>query len=192
MQSLSHYRIGTVLLWTATVESSPDLRPLWKQLSSTISATIGSGWMKDRGVIGYARAVEVERGVGGWHPHAHSLIVFRKELSDAEVDAFSHQLVDRYLAKADRSGAHASPRGQDVRRAENVSVAVDYMTKGGVRLYGNDTASRLWAAVTAGDGDALVRVHELEQGGHRRRRWTTTGVCQPVVDFDEWLASGRG
>ncbi|WP_154096519.1 hypothetical protein [Microbacterium testaceum] len=191
MHSLTHYRTGTVLMWTATVESSPDLRPLWKQLSSTISATIGSGWMKDHDVIGYARAVEPELGAGGWHPHAHSLIVFRNELTDAEVDAFSRALVDRYLAKADRTGTHASARGQDVRRAENVSVAVDYMTKGGVRLYGNDTASRLWAAVAAGDGDALVKVHELEQGGHRRRRWTTTGVCAPVMDFDEMLAAGK-
>lgn len=190
MHALTHNRRGTVLMWTSTVESSPDLRPTWKQLSSTISATIGSEWLKTRGVIGYARAVEVELGVGEWHPHAHSLIVFRNELTDAEVDAFSRQLVDRYVAKADRTGAHASARGQDVRRAENVSVAVDYMTKGGVRLYGHDTASRLWAAVAAGDGDALVRVHELEQGGHRRRRWTTTGVCQPVVDFDQLLAAG--
>lgn len=190
MHSLTHNRTGTVLMWTATLASSPDLRGTWRALSSVISATVGGGWMKARGVVGYARVVEPELGVGGWHPHAHSLIVFRNELSDAEVETFSRALTARYLTKADRTSVQASPAGQDVRRAENVTTAVDYMTKTGVRLYGNDTASRLWAAVAAGDHDALVRVHELEQGAHRRRRWTTTGVCAPVLDFDEMLARG--
>ncbi|MDN3443730.1 hypothetical protein [Microbacterium sp. APC 3901] len=96
----------------------------------------------------------------------------------------------RYLAEADRLGIAASADGQDVSLVRSLPRVVRYITKMGVRANGTDSLSRLWAAVEQGDAEALAMVHELEGAAYRRRAWTTTGVCRPLLDFDDLLRAG--
>lgn len=192
MSALGSQRHGTVLLWTATIASTPGraLRPQWGDLSRVLSATLKGGWLKRRGVTGSARAIEPKRGDAAWHVHAHSLIVFPESKSREDSRAFALSLRERFLQQAERLGIDAGPQGQDVRVVTDLSRAVDYITKERVSANGTNSASRLWASVHAGDADALPLIHELEAGAFRRRAWEVTGVCQPLLDFDALIAAG--
>ncbi|MGX1701706.1 hypothetical protein [Microbacterium sp. NPDC055357] len=185
-------RFGTVLLWTATVPSmlGAALGPLRADLVRVIQATTGGGWLARRGVMGTARVIECKYSASGWHPHAHTMLVFRNELTPSEVVAFDVELRNRYLSKADRLDVAASAEGQDVRRYGAHSDAVDYITKERVSPHGTDSASVLWDLVRQGVADALTLVHELESGTYRRRSWAVTGVCAPPVELDSLIARG--
>lgn len=124
------------------------------------------------------------------HVHAHTLLVFRSEIDAERFRQFALTVRSRYLAEADRLGIAASAAGQDVSLVRSLPRVVRYITKMGVRANGTDSLSRLWAAVEQGDAEALSMVHELEGAAFRRRAWTTTGVCRPLLDFDDLLAAG--
>lgn len=192
MRALGSQHHGTVLLWTATIASTPGraLRPQWGDLSRVLAETLKGGWLKRRGVAGSARAIEPKRGDAAWHVHAHSLIVFPESKSREDSLAFALSLRERFLQQAERLGIDAGPRGQHVRVVTELSRAVDYITKERVSANATNSASRLWASVHAGDADALSLIHELEAGAFRRRAWEATGVCQPPIDFDDLLRSG--
>lgn len=192
MSALGSQHHGTVLLWTATIASTPGraLRPQWGDLSRVLAATLKGGWLKRRGVAGSARAIEPKRGTEGWHVHAHSLIVFPESKSRDDLRTFALSLRDRFLQQADRLGIDAGPQGQHVRVVTDLSIAVDYITKDRVSANGTNSASRLWASVHAGDAEALELIHEFEAGAFRRRAWEVTGICQPLLDFDDLLRTG--
>lgn len=186
---------GTMLSWSATIASSTEasVRQQWSDLMRVLQATTEGGWLTvpSRGVVGTARTIEPEHGPDGWHVHAHYLLVFRNELTPAEVERFQADLLDRFLTKAHRLGIHATADGQDIARTRSVTAWTRYLTKGRIRRGNTDVLSRLWSAVDDGDADALDLVHDLEAGAFRRRMWTTTGACKPPIDFDDWIASGR-
>ncbi len=166
------------------------VRQQWGDLLAVIQATTRGGWLARQGVIGTVRAVEPEHAAEGWHVHAHHLAVFRNELSAEDFRRFALTLGSRYLTEADRLGIPASPDGQDIARVRSAQAWMRYLSKGRTHADSHDTASQLWAAVLAGDADALDLAHGPEAGAYRRRSWTTTGVCRPVPDFDALVAAG--
>ncbi len=182
--------------WSATIASSPDvpIRQQWGDLLALLQAATRGGWLSRRGVVGTVRAVEPEHGPDGWHVHAHYLLVFRNELTPAEVEHFRAALLDRYFSEADRLGIHATADGQDIARTRSATAWTRYLTKGRIRRGATDVLSRLWTAVDDGDTDALHLVHDLEAGAFRRRMWTPTGVCKlseyAGLDFDDLIARG--
>jgi len=192
MARLSPVRFGTVLVWTATVASTPSaaLGPLRADLVRVIQATTAGGWLKRRGVIGTARVIEPKLSLSGWHPHAHTMLVFRTKLASEEIEKFVADLIDRSLDKAVALGITTSYKGQDA-RSFIPSEAVDYLTKEAVRPGGQDAGSVLWHRISRGDSDALDLVHELEAGMFRARAIVTTGVLAPPLDFDDLIARGR-
>lgn len=180
------------MLWTATIATTPEkgARQAWSDLLSVIQATTRGGWLQRQGVAGSARAIEPEISDGGVHVHAHTLLIFRSEIDAEAFRRFALTARTRYLSEADRLGIAASAAGQDITLVDSLPRVVRYITKMGVRANGTDALSRLWAAVGQGDGDALAVVHDLEGAAYRRRAWTTTGVCRPLLDFDDLLRSG--
>lgn len=189
--SLRHQN-GTMVSWTPTVATRPSagLRQQWEDLLAVIQATTRGGWLARQGVSGTARAVEIEHSSAGWHVHAHMMLVFRSQLSAEDFERFALTLDSRYLSEADRLGVSAHAEGQDIQRTRSARAWTKYLSKGHVRANGEDGPARLWADVVAGDADALAAVHELEAGSFRRRMFTTTGVCRPLLDFDDLLRSG--
>lgn len=189
--SLRHQN-GTMVSWTPTVATMPStgLRQQWNDLLAVIQATTRGGWLARQGVKGTARAVEIEHSSAGWHVHAHVLLTFRNEISGEDFDRFALTLDSRYLGEADRLGIPAAHEAQDISRTRSVRAWTQYISKGHVRANGDDAPARLWADVMAGDADALAAVHELEAGSFRRRMFTTTGVCRPLLDLDDLLRSG--
>lgn len=194
LDSLTTAQHGTVLLWTPTIAGEPGegLRSHWSALVEVMQATTAGGWLKRRGVSGTARAIEVEHTAAGWHPHGHILICFPKRLTRDEAREFALILRDRWIVKAAELDRHASPQGQHVALIGDSDLhrAARYITKSRIRANAADTPSSLWSSVRDGDADALSLVHELEAGSFRRRTWTTTGTCRPVLDLDDLLASG--
>lgn len=189
--SLRHQK-GTAVLWTATIATRPGTgaRQAWSDLLCVLQATTRGGWLKRQGVAGSARAIEPEISEGGVHIHAHTLLIFRSEIDAETFRRFALTARTRYLSEADRLGIAASAAGQDITLVDSLPRVIRYITKMGVRANGTDAPSRLWADVVAGDADALAAIHELEGAAYRRRAWTTTGVCRPLLDFDDLLRAG--
>lgn len=189
--SLRHQN-GTAALWTATIATTPEkgARQAWSDLLKVIQATTRGGWLQRQGVAGSARAIEPEISDGGVHVHAHTLLILKSEIDADAFRRFALTVRSRYLSEADRLGIAASAAGQDIALVDSLPRVVRYITKSGVRANGTDALSRLWTAVEQGDADALAAVHDLEGAAYRRRAWTTTGVCRPLLDFDDLLRSG--
>lgn len=172
------------LLWTATVGSTPGraLSELWSELDSIQRYMVSGSWLSRR-VDGYVRSVEVEHTPGGWHPHAHTLLVFRNELTRPEAVKLALAIRQRYLRAADLRGIAASARGQHVEVVplSELRSTVGYITKSHMMTEpsqkpGTLTPSMLLRASIAGDADAYVLWTELERASHGRRTWQRGGM----------------
>lgn len=187
LDALDSTRVRYALLWTYTIASSPDraLGPMLRDLTKLMTAVNSSGWLSSK-VDGYARVIEIERPVGGWHPHGHVLLCFQNRMTRTEARAFALTLRDRYLAAATRLGISASTMGQHVRLVpvEQIDVAVRYVTKQHVmtkpKSDGSATLSSLTMdAYTRGDADALDLLREVEGATYGKQLWRTAGICKP-------------
>lgn len=186
MAALSACQPAYALLWTATIGSTPErpLAELWSDLDRLRAYMVSGSWLNRR-VDGYARAIEVERP-WGWHPHAHTLLVFRNELSRADAVKLAHEIQTRYLQAADLRGIAASAKGQRIQVVplSQLSSVVNYITKQTMstkpsQTPGTVTPSMLLRDAYAGDADALDLLHELERASYRRRTWQTGGILRP-------------
>ena len=171
------------MMWTATVASTPDraLAALWDDLDGLIQHMASGAWLSRR-VDGYVRSIEVERTPNGWHPHAHTLLVFRNELTRPEATKLAQDIQRRYLRAADLRRIPASAKGQHVVVVPltDLSTIVGYITKqhmttGPSRTPGTLTPSMLLRSSFAGDADALELLNELELAYYRRRTWQRGG-----------------
>jgi hypothetical protein len=143
-------------------------------------------WWRDR-VIASARAVEVTRGVHGWHPHVHLLLVLRDEPLDRE-DAIGacgrwigwerDMLAERWMRAAARGpcghdwtptwidGVHVSA-ASNVSRATSWVIAARYVAKAGLEVSGQGKAQsttsvwRIAERAAAGSRADLERWREL-------------------------------
>ncbi len=193
MRALAVAQPRYALLWTATVGSSPGraLRETWDDLDALMRAMVRNAWLSSR-VDGYARAVEVEHTPGGWHPHVHTLLVFRNELTRPEAVKLAHDIQRRYLHAAALRGIPASAKGQHVRVVPlaRLSSTVDYITKSHMltrpsRKPGTRTPAILLRASFAGDADAHDLLNELERASYGRRTWQPGGDLRPLSGADE-------
>lgn len=175
------------LLWTYTIASTPDraLGPMLRDLVKLHTAVNASGWLSKR-VDGYARVIEIERPVSGWHPHGHALLCFQNRMTGPEARAFALTLRDRYLEAAARLGIPASAMGQHVRVVplDQLNTAARYITKQHVQTKPKQDGTATLASLTMdayarGDADALDLLREVEGATYRLQTWRTAGVCKP-------------
>lgn len=176
-------------MWTATVASSPDsgLSPTWDSLDKLIRAHSARSWLTKR-ADGYARAIEVELTPGGWHPHAHTLLVFKDLLTRAEAVSLASDIVNRWLTIAHDQGVDASWAGQDVRAvpAEEIDDRARYVTKSHLLTRpsakpGTVTPAMLLRRAATGDEEAVRLWQELEDAAYGRRTWQTGGILRPSM-----------
>lgn len=184
MQAVQRSQPRYALLWTATVGSTPGraLDESWDDLERLQRYVVSGSWLSRR-VGGYARTIEVEHAPGGWHPHSHTLLVFRNELTRPEAVKLAQAIQRRYLRAADLRGIPASAQGQRVQVVplSQLSTAVDYITKTHMmtrpaRSQGTLTPAMLLRASMAGDADAYALLTELEHASYRRRTWQVGGM----------------
>jgi hypothetical protein len=145
-------------------------------------------WWRDR-VVASARAVEVTRGMHGWHPHVHLLLVLRGEPLDREhalgasgrwVGWERDMLAERWMRAVSRgpAGHNWTPSWLDgihVSAPSNVSretcweIAARYVTKAGLEVSGQGKAAsptsvwRIAERAAAGSDQDRARWRELSQ-----------------------------
>jgi hypothetical protein len=152
---------GQIVMATFTLQhtASDALAGLLDDLQEGIrKMRSGWGWKKfqeQHGMAGSVRGLEVTHGDHGFHPHQHVLFFVG---AGVDVDVFTQQLRDRWMASAARVGRYASPRwGLDV-TAASADVAA-YVAKWG--------KEPKWTAA-----------HELAKAGSKRGRSGSSSMLQ--------------
>lgn len=111
------------------------LEPLLAVMSKCMrSVTSGRPWkaLRDRlGYIGSIRALEITYGKNGWHPHAHSLMLFEAQLSVEDVALIRAHIFGAHQRALHRRGfGDLHPvHGVDVRVVGDASPLSSYLTK---------------------------------------------------------------
>lgn len=197
--ALRHAEPCSALLWTSSVGHRPErpLAALWSELDATHAAVVSRGWLTRR-ADGYARAVEIERAPQGWHPHAHTILVFRNELTAGQISELARDLRARWIDSAAKLGIPASAAGFDLRPIAglHLSAAVSYLTKAHMttrptRKPGTLTPAMILRDAAAGDADALDLMHELDRASFRRRMFQTGGILRGRRHLKRTLAEIR-
>ncbi len=123
----------------------------------------GRAWMRfqeQHGMVGSVRALENTDGVNGFHPHQHVLFFVA---GGVDVDVFTQQLRDRWLASVAKVGRYASPRwGLNV-KATTADIAA-YVAKWG--------KEPKWTAA-----------HELAKAGSKRGRGDHSSMSELLESF---------
>lgn len=178
-----------MLLWTSTVASSPDraLSQTWDDLDKVIRAHSAGSWLTRR-ANGYARAIEVERTPGGWHPHAHTLLVFQNAMTRADAVSLAVDIRARWLSIAHDQGIEADKTGQHVFAVPLAKVGqiVGYVGKSHLLTRpsakpGTVTPAMLLRDAATGDAEAVRLWQELESAACGRRTWQTGGLFRPSI-----------
>jgi hypothetical protein len=161
-------------------------------------------WRDSLGYIGTIRALEVTYGENGWHPHVHSLMLFDRKLTPAEVAGFRSYLFGRWqtVLHSKRFGDLHPVHGLDVRPIYDTEGLSEYVTAVedgwgvGLELARSDLKHRGvtpmqllsdWAL--GGDLKArqLWRVYERVTFGRRCIQWTP-GLRKRLLPDDEELS----
>lgn len=184
-----------VVMVTTTIrhQRCDDLKGLRKGLANAWRAMWGGRRAKllkaELGIVHHVRALEVNDGSNGWHPHLHTLCFLKlrtPEGSDESVwsDELVAELRNRWIDSVDRVlGASALPNwehGLDVR----ISRKDDYIAKLGLeiasivgkqgRLRGHRTPWQLLSAATDGNTYAQDRWRHYATAmlGARQLTWS--------------------
>ncbi|WP_344069774.1 hypothetical protein [Microbacterium sediminicola] len=110
---------------TDALSTSLDtLRAAWRRM------TQGRGWRdivdSAGGDIRFVRALEINIGDNGWHPHMHPLVVLPN--AGASSDAVAAQITRRWRQSVEACGGHASEAAQNLQRVERISDVGSYIT----------------------------------------------------------------
>jgi hypothetical protein len=127
----------TVLFVTTTVPHSwgDSLKRSWQLVSDGHRRTrSGRAWQKLRHGLGYAggiRAWEATYGGNGWHPHCHELLMFRRALSDGQVQTVRDHYRATYGVSVERAAGSKlhEVHGIDVRRCTTARDLGGYLSK---------------------------------------------------------------
>jgi hypothetical protein len=94
----------------------------------------GKSWerrAKRLGYVGAIKAVEITHGQNGWHPHAHSLLLFESPLSPADLADLQSWLFARWSRVVERKGfgSLSKEHGVDVQGVTDSGALGSYLTK---------------------------------------------------------------
>lgn len=174
----------------------------------------GSGWQRRRDRLGYAgsiKSVEVTHNLrNGWHPHAHSLLLFARPLTTTERADLCAWITGRWseaLTKRGLGSLHAH-HGVDLRQVGHAGVG-EYLTKvdggwsAGYEIARGDLKSSspvqiLREAAATGDTQPMRLWQEYEEAtfGRASIRWSRglRGLLCGMEEAatDEELAASEG
>lgn len=173
---------GSVILWTATVEdgASGSLADSWNSLARAWESFSAKGWLRQQ-VDGYVRHTGITVSDRGWHPHFHTLLIFRNELLPDQVLSLRTEIPSRWVRRSSRLGTVAVDLAQDLRApvaGRHAGGLIAYAVR---QTWGHPhgvrgTPEGLLVAAARGDADALDLWHELERASHGRRFRAAAGV----------------
>ncbi len=96
--------------------------------------SVSDGLRGGLGYVGMTRAMELSYGDNGHHPHSHSILIFDKPLTDAEIEKFTDHIEPKWAKHVKTTTGETVRKGVgvDVRRWNtNDDVAGWYVTKVG-------------------------------------------------------------
>lgn len=153
--------------------------------------------MRDFGIIGEVRALEVTHGnANGWHPHTHSITFSRTKLSAQQRFEFECRLFVLWRAACGKAGVGAPEFGPGV-HVRTAKDAADYVAKWGFATEvthahiktakaGGRTPWQLLADSMAGDKRATWLFREFAEGFHGKRQlYYSPGLRQKLGLLDE-------
>ena len=135
---------GTAIFLTLTIPhyKTDKLEHLWPLLSKCWKKVItGKAWSKfkqQHNLMGFIRATEVTRGDNGWHPHAHVLLCFGKN-----IEPYSDEFIELaiFLQKRWKNAVQktlnrtiADHVGVDIRPARDAKGMGEYLSKIGAEM----------------------------------------------------------
>lgn len=200
--------------WTLSHHITDALAPRLDAVTEALRHVLGGApWAKRKtrlGFVGAIRAVEITDGINGWHPHNHSLLLFDRILTDAEVEDLSSWALGRWGGVVQAKGfGRVNSHGLDVRRVTDAAELSSYLTKidggwgVGLELARSDVKrnsplQHLRDFATTGDMASAARWVEYERAtyGKRSLRWSPglrarlLGVEAEVSDAE--LAASEG
>lgn len=180
--------------------------------------TQGRPWKRLASDLGYAgaiKAIDITHGSNGWHPHSHSVLLFRESLDAAAVEAVRSHVFGAWDRAVRRRGfgSLSDAHGVDLRPVVDAGGLSEYLTKVdggwgvGLELARSDLKSKgvapvglLRRAALDGDADAarLWREYERATFGKRAVVWSPglRGRLLPevaeVTDEEAARAEGAG
>ena len=179
------------------------LRALRRALSAAWRRIAQSRWWRSLGVFGWFRSVEVTWGRNGWHPHLHILLLvpagFDLEALGSEVGRRWQQSVTAQgLAPTTlERGARLQPvsvGGESMARylskvldeaGEEWDVGAELARSDVKRSRKGMSPMQLLEAAAAGDGAAVARWHEYEQGTKGARCIESSRGLAAALGLDE-------
>lgn len=128
---------GSAVFVTQTLRHSaadalaPRLDPVSRALAHCLR---GSSWERRRkrlGYLGSIKAVEITHGSNGWHPHAHSVLLFDQVLDEVAVEDLRSWLHQRWEGVVVRRGLGTldAQHGVDVRPVRSAGELAGYLAK---------------------------------------------------------------
>lgn len=87
------------------------------------------GGARRAGYVGQIRAVEITHGRNGWHPHIHTVFLFRAGTRPAVAERWLHRLGVHWSKQLVKRGSHCNDRGWDVRPIRTNADIGGYLTK---------------------------------------------------------------
>ncbi|WP_295852028.1 hypothetical protein [uncultured Microbacterium sp.] len=192
----------------------------WHDMHSIVTRFTKRGdwstFQKRSGITGYSFSEELTKTLDGWNPNAHMILTLDQEPSPAGRRCLQQAVTARWGRAARHQGHEAAERLQTfswMRDDLSADDMAEYVTKQTLTKHAPETKlgrypGDLLAGAQAGDADDLLAYREyLDAARHRGlvRQYGTLSrnadtaptrldplTSEPPVDFDEWLASGRG
>jgi hypothetical protein len=155
---------GQMVMATFTLQhmAADALVPLLDGLQEAMrKMRSGRRWMafqEQHGVAGTVRALENTHGESGFHPHQHVLFFVAPGV---DVDVFSNQLRERWLASVAKVGRYASPRWGLHVTAASADIAA-YVAKWGKEPKWTSAHELAKAGSKRGRGDSRTMLDLLE------------------------------
>lgn len=204
---------GTVALLTLTMrhDRGQGLAELWDALSDAWRAASGAARgrvqteMREAGVAGWVRKVEVTYGANGWHVHVHAFLFIEPdaprrlpELGGAVFEAWSRRLQARGLAAPIANSGGLDLREVNLREA--LSEAAGYLAKGTYdAALSNDPTPQQFATDQAKRAarELTGQASKQARGGNRTpfgilADLGTFGLADDFAAWREWEAASLG
>ncbi|WP_307486771.1 hypothetical protein [Microbacterium trichothecenolyticum] len=175
-----------------------------------------SHFKKQHGITGYAVTEELTKTSDGWNVHSHVILTFDQNSSPAGRRRLQQAVTARWVRAARHLGHDAAEHLQTfswMRDDLSADDMAEYVTKQTLLKRAPETKlgrypGDLLAGAHAGDADDLLAYREyLDAARHRGlvRQYGTLSrnadtahvrldppTSESPIDFDKWLASGRG
>lgn len=144
------------------------------------------------GRVGYVRALEVTKGANGWHPHLHTISLFEKPVTQAQLDELADAEFSIWKGQAKKRGLGAPMRERyELRLVTDANNGfADYFAKAVYEGQLSDAARGVSFEMTGSLTKAGRGGKPMRDAKGRLRNVTHGASRTPWQILDDFLASG--